>query len=169
MASNTGHIDPFWDLKQIQNVNYKVDYHKDVALVEQYVSAGHSKNHIMLWNYFQPNPMPVDTSLFEIFFPELSHISVAINKFTPGQYLPLHKDLYGRYCQVHNVNNVNSIKRVIIMIEHGYPGQILQIENQVWSNWKSGDWFSWIGEESHAIYNFSLNDRYAWQLTGIIK
>lgn len=166
---NDGHITPCWDLDNIKSLNFKLDYHKDPNIVKQYVDAGHSQDHIKLWNYFEPNPMPVDVSIFCGLFPELNHISVAINKFTPGQYLPLHRDLYSRYSQVYDVSDISQIKRIVVMIEDGYPGQISQIDKTVWTDWKAGNWISWVGEESHAVYNFSMHDRYAWQITGVIK
>lgn len=169
MANSTGHINPFWDLSRVVGLEYKPDYHKDIKLIKQYASCGHNLDSMKLWNYFDPNPMPADTSLFNEFFSELSHISVAINKFTPGQYLPLHKDLYGRYSQVHNILDISRIKRIVVMIEDGYPGQLSQINNTVWTMWKAGDWISWVGEEPHAVYNFSMHNRYAWQITGVIK
>lgn len=167
VENNVGHIKPFWNLDLIKSIDYKLDHHKDTELINQYVRSGHHRDYIQLWNYFEPNPMPVNVTLFNKFWPELTCISVAINKFTPGQYLPLHKDLYGRYSKLHNITNSSQIKRIIIMIEDGYPGQLFQVNNQVWSGWSAGDWISWTGEEPHAAYNFSMNDRYAWQITGV--
>lgn len=165
-----GHIKPFWNIEQIKTLPYKKDYHKDLELVKTYIDAGHSDNHIKLWNFFETDSLiPNLTNQLRTMFPELSNISIAINKFTPGQYLPLHKDLYGRYRQIHNLSQSVHLRRVIVMIEDSYPGQISQVGSTTWSNWRAGDWFDWIDEVPHAAYNFSLSDRYAWQITGVMS
>jgi hypothetical protein len=35
--------------------------------------------------------------------------------------------------------------------------------------WKAGDCFSWKNITLHAFYNFSKADRYALQITGVLK
>jgi len=169
MANNSGHIDPWWDPEQIKNLKFKLDFHKDSDLVQKYLNAGHSKDHIAIWNYFEPNPMPGDISIFYNYFPELKKIAVAINKLTPGTYLPFHKDLYERYCTIHQVKNIKKIKRIIVMIEDALDGQIFQVGNQTMTNWLAGDWISWQGDQAHATYNLALQDRYAWQITGVLE
>lgn len=167
MENNHGHIDPFWNIADVKSIIYKADTHKDSELINIYTQAGHSNDHMRLYNYFEPNPMPANIDVFKRLFPHIEHLSVAINKFCPGQYLPLHHDLYEKYIDLYNVKDINQIIRVMVMIEDGYPGQISQINDQLWHNWSAGDWISWKGIESHAVYNFSLHDRYAWQLTGV--
>lgn len=165
-----GHVDPFWDINQIKKLAYKKDYHKDVELVNRYVVSGHSADHIKIWNYFETDTsLPSMTKQLRDLFPTLSHVSIAINKLTPGQYLPLHKDLYQRYRALHNLNSTHHLRRIIIMIEDSIPGQISQCGNTVWGNWRAGDWFDWVDEFPHAAYNFSMSDRYAWQITGVLN
>jgi hypothetical protein len=55
------------------------------------------------------------------------------------------------------------------MLEDNCPGQILQIKDTCISSWKSGDCFGWKYDDLHAFYNFSMNDRYAIQITGVEK
>jgi hypothetical protein len=57
----------------------------------------------------------------------------------------------------------------MVMLEDNYPGQILQIKDICISSWKSGDCFGWKYDDLHAFYNFSMNDRYAIQITGVEK
>lgn len=167
MENNHGHIEPFWKINDVKSVQFKEDYHKDQNLINRYTQAGHNVEQMKLYNYFEPNPMPADTTIFCKLFPWLNNLSIAINKFCPGQYLPLHYDLYEKYMRLHNINNIKQIVRVMVMIEDGYPGQISQVKDRLWHSWKAGDWISWTGPEHHAVYNFSLHDRYAWQLTGV--
>jgi hypothetical protein len=93
---------------------------------------------------------------------------LAINLFTPGQYLPMHSDLFGKYKKIHNVQEKN-IERYILMLQNNKPGQILQIENKSYSDWESGDCFGWKYNQPHAFYNFSMENRYAVQITGVVK
>lgn len=167
MENKQGHIEPFWKLSDIESVNFKKDFHKDQNLIKRYAQAGHSINHMCLYNYFEPNPMPVNTKIFYELFPWLDCLSVAINKFSPGQYLPLHHDLYEKYINLYSIKDIKQIVRIMVMIEDGYPGQISQVKGFLWHNWKAGDWISWSGSDQHAVFNFSLHDRYAWQLTGV--
>ena len=57
----------------------------------------------------------------------------------------------------------------MVMLEDSSPGQILQIKDIAHCTWKSGDCFYWKYDEIHAFYNFSMKDRYAIQVTGVIK
>jgi len=45
----------------------------------------------------------------------------------------------------------------------------IQIKKSCFGSWKSGDCFYWEYDDLHAFYNFSLKDRYAVQITGVIK
>jgi len=73
MANKFGHVNPWWDVEQIKNLKFKLDTLKDTNLVQKYLSAGHSKDHVAIWNYFEPNPMPGDISIFYDYFPELKN------------------------------------------------------------------------------------------------
>jgi hypothetical protein len=128
----TGYVTPCWDMEQIKNLEYKADYHKDTALINKYVDAGHSLNHITIYNYFEPNPMPDSIVQIKKHFSCLKNVSVAINKFTPGQYLPMHKDLYGNFKVLHGLEDKDAIVRIIVMMEDSVPGQILQIGDNSW-------------------------------------
>lgn len=159
-------IPPKWNILDYTNLDYKVDFHKDQELVDTYVKAGHSKSAIALYNYFEPNLMPDSMTYIKGYF-NLQCTSVAVNKFTPGQYLPVHCDLYRAYKTHYNLDNNQVIYRYIIMLEDGTDGQMLTIENDTHTMWKAGDAFGWKDCDKHTFYNMSLKDRYAVQLTGI--
>jgi len=165
---NNGHIDPKWNIDEFKALDYKFDTHKDDSLLNDFANVGHSKMYMTLWNYFQPNPFP--SVMFEYILPhfDLDCISVAINMFTPGQYLPMHSDLYGKYKQYHNLTNEN-ITRYVIMLEDSVPGQISQACDITLGQWRAGDWISWENDDPHAVYNMSTQNRYAIQLTGVKK
>jgi hypothetical protein len=163
------HIIPKWNIEEFKNLQYTLTTYKNQNIVDDYVSAGHNRKMISIYNYHEPNLMP--NCVYDYIKPHfnfLNNLSIAVNFFKPGQYLPLHSDLYQKYIKVHNVNPKNII-RFIIMLEDSSPGQIIQIKNYCIGFWKSGDCFNWKYNTLHAFYNFSMNDRYAMQITGTIK
>jgi hypothetical protein len=40
----------------------------------------------------------------------LDNLALAVNYFKPGQYLPLHSDLYEKYIKVYEVNPKNIVR-----------------------------------------------------------
>lgn len=163
------YIDPKWNIEEFKNLKYSLTTYKNDEIINKYVNAGHKKSMISLYNYHEPNIMP--SCVFDYIKPQFSFlycVGVAVNYFKPGQYLPLHSDLYGRYIQIYDVNPKN-IVRTILMLEDSSPGQIIQIKDLCIGSWKSGECFSWKYDDLHAFYNFSMVDRYAIQVTGILK
>jgi hypothetical protein len=163
------HIFPNWNIEEFKNLKYTISTHKDRELVDQYLASGHSKEKLSIYKYQLPNPMPrcVDEYIVP-HFTFLDKVAVAVNHFKPGQYLPLHTDLYGKYMELNDVDSENVI-RCMVMLENNSPGQILQIKDKCIGSWKSGDCFYWNYDEIHAFYNFSMNDRYALQITGTLE
>jgi hypothetical protein len=163
------HIKPNWNIKDFYNLDYQLCTHKDQELVDQYLNSGHSEKKLSMYKYHLPNPMPKCVNDYIVpYFTFLDKVAPAVNYFKPGQYLPLHTDLYGKYVEINDVNSENVI-RCMVMLEDNSPGQILQIKDTCIGSWKSGDCFYWNYDEIHAFYNFSMKDRYAIQLTGVLK
>lgn len=158
-----------WDIEEFKRLNYKKDYHKDLALTEEYVKSGHKRESMDLWNYWEPNPMPATVNEIKKYFSEFDNVSMAVHKTPPGYYLPMHRDLFGRFKEIHNLSDDVSIYRAIVMLEDSQPGQIFQIGNTAYAHWEAGQVFDWFDEELHAIYNFSMHDRYAIQITGAVR
>jgi hypothetical protein len=166
----TGHIHPQWNIEDFKTLAYKYDTHKDSKLLDQYEQLGHSRSNMTLYNYFEPNPMPVsirDDILNN--FPQLTNVSIAVNLFKPGQYLPTHVDLFEKYRSVHGLDKSADVARVIVMLEDSESGQISQACNQTFGEWNAGFWLQWEESDPHAFYNFSMKDRYAVQITGTIS
>lgn len=159
-------IVPEWDIEEYKSLNFKLDKHKDEEENSRYIQAGHPKDSITLYNYFEPNPMPDSINHIVSHF-ALDHLSMAVNLFTPGQYLPIHYDLYGNYKRVNNLPNDADICRIIIMLERSMPGQMMLIGNTVHNSWKAGSVFYWMNATVHTFYNLSTVNRYAVQLTGV--
>jgi hypothetical protein len=165
MINATGHLDPKWVVEEYFDLKYNQDT-VDNTYLNNFLDAGHNRDQMCLYNYFEPNPMPTSVAYIKSHFLELQNLTAAINLVKPGQYMPYHSDLYARWCHIHKHNNINTIVRIIVMLENAELGQMLSINEATYTNWKAGDWFSWSGTTSHAIYNMSLKNRYAVQLTG---
>lgn len=163
-----GNISHNFNVAEFVNLNYNFTTYKGAKLLAQFNELGHSKEAMTLYNYFEPNPMP--SCINEIVKPHFSFLeklSVAVNLFTPGQYIPYHYDYYTKYKDIFNIEEGNNIWRFILMIEDGAPGQIIEIGDSVFSRWKVGDYFGWKNNEYHAFYNLSTKNRYALQITGV--
>lgn len=166
-TARVGYINPQWDADEFKVLNYKLDHHKDANLIEQYEDCGHNRASMMLYNYFEPNPLPESILYIKAKFSFLKNISTAVNLFKPGQYLPYHRDLYGHYKRINNLKKTDSVIRCMVMLEDSAPGQIMEIENLAFNTWTAGTVFKWADDDGHSFYNLSLKDRYAIQLTGI--
>lgn len=163
--NDRGNIEPTWCLDDFYHLKFNQDTVDDQYLNE-FLDAGHNRDQMAIYNYFEPNPMPSSLQYIKSKFSYLKNLTAAINLVLPGQYLPCHSDLYARWKHVHNFYDSEKIKRIIVMLEDCEPGQILEINNIAYTSWKAGDWFSWTGTTKHAIYNMSLKKRYAVQITG---
>lgn len=159
-------IEKSWNIEDFYNLNYTLTSHKDKDVIDMYEISGHHRDSMSLYNCHEPNYMPYEVfSYIKPKFNFLKNIGIAVNFFKPGQYLPLHVDLFNKFIQTHDVI-LENIVRYMIMLEDGYPGQILQVEDRCYTEWHAGDCFGWRYNNRHAFYNFSMNDRYAIQLTG---
>jgi hypothetical protein len=161
---NFGSIPVSWNIDDFKNLTYKLD--PDPIICQEYSAVGHSLDSMKFYNCFEPD---INISLDRITttFNFLSNIRIAVNLFEPGQYIPLHFDKYEKFIKINQLPNANSIVRIILMLEDNVPGQFLQIENNIISSWKSGDWFSWKSSANHAFYNLSKKSRYSMQITGL--
>lgn len=164
------HIAPMWNIDDFKILDYKQAAYRGSELIETYLNAGHTLDSLRLYNYFEPNPMP--PSVYEHIKPHFTYldkIGIAVNLFKPGQFIPKHHDLYDRYKELHNLTTTDNIMRVVVMLEEGRSGQIIEIDGEVYTGWEAGDCFGWINTVPHAFYNFSTADRYAMQITGVLK
>jgi hypothetical protein len=159
-------IDPLWNIEEYKNLKYKYDIHKGNEDNQLYIEAGHIPQSLSLYNYFEPNPMPDSIEYIKSHFSKIKNISVAINLFKPGQYMPIHYDRFGTYKKVNNLEDNCSICRYMVMLEDHVQGQMLQIGDRIYTNWKAGQVYNWCNYSLHTFYNLSIKDRYAVQITG---
>ena len=167
MTSFLFNIPPQWDIEKYKALDYKLDTHKVQEDNQRYIDAGHPKDALTLYNYFEPNLMPHSIEYIKSYFPDLKNISVAVNLFRPGQYIPIHSDRYGAYKKHNGITEDKIISRYIIMLEDHVPGQMLDIAGSIYTGWSAGDVYRWEDNTPHTFYNLSTKDRYAIQLTAI--
>lgn len=161
----TGHLDPNWNSDDFVSLQYKKDTIKTYCELENYVSSGHNRNSIVLYNYFEPAPMPSGVKDVKQYFQtDYKNVGIAVNLFTPGCYVPDHFDLYQKYKEFYEING--PVCRFIVMLDDHVAGQMLSIDGNVITNWCAGDYFGWQDAQSHAFYNMSTVNRYAIQVTG---
>ena len=160
------HIEPKWNIDEFRKLDYTRATHNDPILVTEYLWSGHDKNKLSIYKYHEPKPMPKCMDYIREHFSFWSDVCVAVNHFTPGQYLPMHTDLYGRYVKMTGASPC-FVMRCMVMLQDSSPGQILQIRDDCHGKWSAGDCFYWDYDAAHAFYNMSMVPRYAVQVTGV--
>ena len=155
------------DLEPYRALCFTPAYHKDTAVQAQYVAAGHELSRMKTHHCFEHLGVPPSALEIRDRFVWLDHKAVAVNLMLPGDYLPMHGDLYGAYRSLKNLHD-QVIERWIVMLHDSAPGQIIQIGDDACAKWRAGDSFGWRDDALHAAYNFSLSPRYALQITGVM-
>jgi hypothetical protein len=112
------------------------------------------------------------THLARVFDPvvrsfDLRKAIYTFGRYTPGQMLPWHTDLYPTYMRRNQVDDVSRVVRVIVFLADSEPGQQLWIEDRMCYG-PAGSWFSWQGSTKHMAANLSESDRYMMQITGVV-
>ncbi len=158
-----GHINPIWSKEDLTNLVFVEDFHKDKSLNETYIAAGHTLDHMRIGLLQEHMGLPSWVNKVKNNF-KLNHMTATIHRLRPGNYLPIHVDLYGKYKEITGIKD--NICRIIVFLEDWQPGHILDIDNNIHNNWRAGDYVSWTNDTPHAAYNFGLTDRYTLQVTG---
>jgi len=170
LLSDRGSIDVCWNVEDFENLNMTTDTLKlSSTPILIYLNSGHNLENMKVSFYHENQPMPACVGKVKEQFSFLEEPGISINRLMPGTYLPWHSDGYDRYCALHNIQDINSICRIVVMIEDSQPGQYIHIGDQIFCNWKAGDWFSWRGPTMHSTANLSTKARYIFQITGIIR
>ena len=95
----------------------------------------------------------------------LSNMSLQLQKYHPGQYLPFHSDRYDTYKKFNKIPKNNDIIRIIVFLHDQEPGQQLWVENKIYTG-VAGDYIGWTNETVHMAANLSHINRYNLQITG---
>ena len=78
-----------------------------------------------------------------------AYLTVHMNP--PGSTNPWHYDTYEGILKknLNPRNTFKTIKRILIFIEPWHWGHFLQVGNNIISNWKQGDVYSWDADRYH--------------------
>lgn len=97
---------------------------------------------------------------------DLDRVVYSFMKYPVGNILPWHVDNYPTYCKNNNVQDVESVVRIVVLLNDATPGQQLWIKEKMCYG-PAGSWFAWEGSTEHMAANLSKEPRYAIQITGI--
>lgn len=158
-----GHITPNWSAEDLNKLSFVEDYHKDKFLNETYIAAGHSLDQMRIGLLQEHMGLPEWVKEVKSNF-DLRNMTATIHRLRPGNYLPIHVDLYSKYKEITGVNG--NIHRIIVFLEDWQPGHMLDINNTIYNDWKAGDYVGWTDDTPHAAYNLGMSDRYTLQITG---
>lgn len=108
-------------------------------------------------------------TFFKQQFPWLLNPLFAIQKMSSGMMLPYHSDEYAYFLRTNPEVDISQVCRVIVFLEDWHPGHISEIDNKSNSNWRAGDWVSWMSRTPHMAANLGYLDRYTLQITGFLN
>lgn len=166
-----GHITPTWDLRYIQELSYTLSNYnsKKFNAINDLVDPNDADRYnTSLWQIRDQENVP-EFSFIHTMFPWIKNKKCQVNKLTPGNVVPRHRDVYKFYNETFNIFDNSKIFRVLIMVEDWKPGQYIEIENQGFTNWKSGNWIGFYLTDLHLTANLGVDERYAIQITGTIE
>lgn len=100
----------------------------------------------------------------------LDHATVACFRQDPGNTNPWHFDTYSSALKRAGLKDkdLKKIKRYLLFLEDWDWGHILQIGNNVLSNWKAGDLYTWKAGMYHLSSNCGISPKWTCQITGVI-
>lgn len=113
-----------------------------------------NKNYIPNWAYTLAQTL------------NLSRCGFTFYRMPSNTIIPTHVDHYSVYTKVFNVP-VSSVVRAVIFLEDQKPGHKFEIGSTSIEDWKQGDYVMWSHEEPHSVANYSSDDRYTLQITGV--
>ena len=162
-----GHINPTWTKADLEAVNFLFDQADD-EFTRTHADAGHNPESFGLFAHTTGDYglIPRWANDVKKQFALRKTVPV-IQKFTPGKYLPIHRDYYENYIKLNGIKKTDKIYRIIIFLEDWQPGHILDINGTIYNSWRAGDYVGFYYDTPHAAYNLGITDRYTLVITGI--
>jgi hypothetical protein len=97
----------------------------------------------------------------------LDRCYIKVHKQEPGQIWPLHIDNYHAFRSFSSACSDGDIRRFIFALNDWCWGQVFQLGNAFWSNWKAGDFVEIASGVPHSSANASPLNRYSLVVTGV--
>lgn len=164
-----GYIEPFWKISDVENLDFSTNENPYIGfdLINELDRNLYSSQ--ISSDRFIGIPDILISDIWEKEFSWLDKKIYAVHRMIPGTLLPYHRDLYNYYRKNHGVDDLNKIIRIILFLDHRREGHIIEIENKPMIDWKAGEWVSWRGRDAHLAANLGNENRYTFQITGILK
>lgn len=89
-------------------------------------------------------------------------------RMRPGDVMPEHSDSYVRFCELHQIHDVEQIVRWVIFLEDWASGHYFEIAGTPLTSWQKGTVICWHGTTPHLAANVGKTPRYTLQITGLI-
>jgi|TARA_B100000131_G_C17691880_1_gene441027 hypothetical protein len=161
------------DYKNILDVKYP-DSESAIKYFEGQDEINKNKEKYYDWGYVEENTKfsqiydDVPKECYDITkLTGLDNTAVALFKQPVGQVNPWHYDTNSYLVSKYGIEDKTKIYRYLIFLEDWDIGQILQIDNEVVSNWKQGDCYTWEYGTYHLSMNGGRKTKYTMQITGV--
>ena len=125
-----------------------------------------------IFNRAKAGDVPVFQRIAEYF--DMTEATIKFHNQTTGQMLNWHIDNFaGRkerdntFTEIEADKNPNLMRRFVIMLDDWRHGQVFQLGNSNWHQWKKGQCITWEWRDiPHATCNMGWDDRPMLQVTG---
>ena len=167
----TGHIEPFWD-DEYKRLDYRLESFNNPDDLARWRREGyvHPTSHFTGFMCDMRKPQPSWNhrliSWAEDYF-KINNVGTSYYRMGTGVILPVHSDIYRRYCKLYNCK-IDDIIRILVMPEDWKSGHYLELAGKAYTNWRAGDYFWWYGSTPHMAANIGVEKRYSIQITGHI-
>ena len=99
----------------------------------------------------------------------ICYASCSLYCMPPGTIMPEHEDYYPAYRKIHNIDDIEKVRRVLVFVDEWKSGHYFEINGNPIVNWNVGDYCTWVGKTPHIAANIGNVNRYTLQITGKIN
>ena len=160
------HVKPWWQF-QHRGLDYQNQPFNDPVTQSRWQQLGFANQKFTGDMYDMPRDEPDFVIPFRKIY-DLKHFSWSVYRMGPGTMLPEHQDIYRRFCELYDVDDINKIRRIVVMLEPWASGHYLEIDAHACTHWQAGDAFFWHGACPHIAANLGTQNRYTLQITGVV-
>ena len=136
---------------------------------EQAINAnwiGYNKNNTTESNWGLDNKQNEQLHNFEALGLDKEKTLVRLLEYLPGQCLPLHSDGLEGFKNLYGVDNPT---RFFVAVSDWDWGHVLQVHDNMVSNWTAGDTYIIPDGVFHASANFGIAPKYTLTITGVVN
>ena len=151
-------------LEKIKNLDYRKEPHIGFDKTV-YPEACHNQN--QHYNTGHAINEGIDWSWTDIFLPkDWTDVGLAFDRADPGYIIPWHTDHFANYSKRFG-HLRTKVKRRMVFLEDWKTGHYFQLENDVYTYWRQGEYVEWSSEQAHMGANVGPEPRYTLQITGV--